>query len=288
MIRKRLFLLLIIILVTFAQATAQQPQSTDKWATLFGQKIHYLDVGQGPTVVLLHGLGGSSANWALTVPALATKYRVIVPDQIGFGKSDKPLINYRVGTYVDFLDALLKEAKVEKATLVGNSLGGWIGAAYALAHPAKVEKLVLVDAAGFALGPNDDPKRLYTLNISTREGVRQMLPLVMYNYKLFMGDAAVDAFLAQRLAAGDGFTINALLESVKRGEDTLDGQLDKLKTPTLIIWGKQDGLTPLAWGERFKKEIPNSEIIIFDQCGHAPPLEKATDFNAALIKFLEK
>jgi pimeloyl-ACP methyl ester carboxylesterase len=288
MLKKRFLFTLILLLAAFAHASARQPQTSDKWATIYGQKIHYLDVGQGPVVVLLHGMGGSTANWAATVPALAAKYRVIVPDQIGFGKSDKPLISYRVGTYVDFLDALLRELKVEKATLVGNSLGGWISASYALAYPAKTEKIVLVDAAGFALGPNDDPKALHTLNPSTREGVRQLLPLVLYNHKLFMSDAGVDTFLAQRIAAGDGYTINALIESVKRGEDMLDGRLGNIKTPALIVWGKQDGLTPLAWGERFKKEIPGAEMIVFDQCGHAPPLEKAADFNAALLKFLEK
>jgi pimeloyl-ACP methyl ester carboxylesterase len=289
--KSNLFTKLAFVFVAYlmfaAQISAQQ-QTSGKWATLYGQKIHYLDVGQGPVVVLLHGMGGSTANWPATVPALAAKYRVIVPDQIGFGKSDKPLISYRIGTYVDFLDALLRELKVEKATLVGNSMGGWISAAFALAHPAKTESIVLVDAAGFALGPNDDPKVLHTLNPSTREGVRQLLPLILYNYKPFLTDAGLDFFVTQRLAAGDGYTINALIESVKRGEDMLDGRLGNIKTPALIVWGKQDGLTPLAWGERFKKEIPGAEMIVFDQCGHAPPLEKAADFNAALLKFLEK
>jgi pimeloyl-ACP methyl ester carboxylesterase len=289
--KSNLFTKLAFVFVAYlmfaAQISAQQ-QTSGKWATLYGQKIHYLDVGQGPVVVLLHGMGGSTANWPATVPALAAKYRVIVPDQIGFGKSDKPLISYRIGTYVDFLDALLRELKVEKATLVGNSMGGWISAAFALAHPAKTESIVLVDAAGFALGPNDDPKVLHTLNPSTREGVRQLLPLILYNYKPFLTDAGLDFFVTQRLAAGDGYTINALIESIKRGEDMLDGRLGNIKTPTLIVWGKQDGLTPLVWGERFKKEISGAEMIVFDQCGHSPQMEKPVEFNAALLKFLEK
>jgi pimeloyl-ACP methyl ester carboxylesterase len=265
MLRRNFFLALMLCLLSLVQAAAQQPQTADKWATLYGQKIHYLDVGSGPAVVLLHGMGGSTANWAGTVPALASQYRVIVPDQIGFGKSDKPLVGYRVGTYVDFLDALLKELKVEKATLVGNSLGGWI-----------------------ALTADVDPNTLYLLNPTTRAGIRQLLPLVMYNKLMASSEAVVDAFFAQRLAAGDGYTINALIESVKRGEDALDGRLGGIKTPTLIVWGKQDGLTPLAWGERFKKEIPGAEMVVFDQCGHAPPIEKASEFNAALLKFLAR
>ena len=113
--------------VRVAPAAALETQDAavaDKWATVFGAKIHYLEAGSGPVVILLHGLGGSTANWAPTIAPLAQKYRVIVPDQIGFGKSDKPMLNYRVNTLVDFLDGFYKQVGVQKATVVGNSLGG--------------------------------------------------------------------------------------------------------------------------------------------------------------------
>ena len=79
----------------------------------------------------------------------------------------------------------------------------------------------------------------------------------------------------------------SITESIIRREDFLDNRLSAIKHPTLIIWGREDGLLPLADGERFKKEIPNSQLIIFDQCGHVPQVEKAADFNAALLKFLD-
>src|SRR5919107_5286256 len=148
--RKTSFALLFALLsVVSAAAQAPAPQPA-KELVVFGQRIKYVEAGSGPVVVLLHGLGGNSTNWAFSTPALAEKFRVIVPDQVGFGQSDKPLISYRVGTYVDFLDKFLSELKVERATLVGNSMGGWIAAAYALKYPAKVERLVVVGAAGFA------------------------------------------------------------------------------------------------------------------------------------------
>jgi len=78
-----------------------------------------------------------------------------------------------------------------------------------------------------------------------------------------------------------------LIESIKRDEDFLNGKLGAIKQPTLIVWGKQDGLLPLADAERFDKEIPNSELVVFDRCGHAPQIEKALEFNAAVLKFLE-
>jgi pimeloyl-ACP methyl ester carboxylesterase len=260
-----------------------------KEALVFGQKIQYLDAGSGPVVVLLHGLGGNSANWAFNVAALAQKFRVVVPDQIGFGRSDKPLINYRVATYVDFLDKFLDELKIPRASLVGNSMGGWIAASYALKYPGKVERLVLVDAAGFAPPKDFDMSTLSRLNPSTREQMRQLMGLVFFNKILFASDAAIDAGLTQRLTAGDGYTIQSLVESVYRGEDMLDGKLAAVKQPVLIIWGHDDGLTPLAReGEKYKRELPTAQFLVFEQCGHVPMVEKAAEFNAAVLKFLSQ
>jgi len=265
---------------------SQDAPSTDKWATVFGQKIHYIEAGSGPVVILVHGLGGDVSNWAPTIGPLSQKYRVIALDQIGFGKSDKPLINYRVGTLVDFLDGFYKQLGITRASLVGNSLGGWTVAAYALAHPDKVDRLVLVDAAGFAITGDLDPRVVNGLNPSTRDAIKQVMGLVFYNKELFASDAAVDAFFARKMSAGDGYTIQRFIDSIVRGEDTLDNKLSAIKKPTLVVWGREDGLTPLALGERFKKEISGSELLVIEKCGHVPQLEKAAEFNAGLMKFL--
>ena len=264
----------------------QDAAISDKYATVFGAKIHYLEAGSGPVVILLHGLGGNTTNWTPTIAPLAQKYRVIVPDQIGFGKSDKPLLNYRVGTLVDFLDGFYKQVGVQKASLVGNSLGGFTAAAFALAYPEKVDKLVLVDAAGFAITEALNPKVVNGLNPSTRQQVRDIISLVFYNTAAFSSDMAVDAFFASRVATGDGYTIQRFIDSLGRGEDMLDGKLGAIKHSTLIIWGREDGLTPLAMGQRFNKEIAASQLFIIEKCGHVPQLEKSAEFNAGLMKFL--
>lgn len=270
---------------TFTQM-AQTAGASTKVATVFGARIHYQEAGSGPVVILLHGLGGDMSNWAMTVGPLSQKYRVIVPDQIGFGRSDKPMLNYRVGTLVDFLDGFYKELKIERATLVGNSLGGWISAAFALAHPQKVDRIVLVDSAGFSVPKEMDARVLNGLNPATREAVRQMMPLVIYNKQMYASDAAIDMMFTRRVTAGDGFTIQRIIESIMRGEDVLDDRLAGIKHPTLIVWGREDLLTPLAMGERFKKGIAHSELVVFDKCGHVPQLEQPAQFNAALLKFL--
>jgi pimeloyl-ACP methyl ester carboxylesterase len=286
---KQLLTLAIFALLSAMSAFGQAAPPQEKTATVFGAKINYVEAGDAskPVVVLLHGLGSSSVAWQFNIAALAAKYRVIAPDQIGFGKSDKPMLKYRVGTYVDFLDKFLAEIKVEKATLVGNSLGGWVAAWTAIKYPNRVEKIVLADAAG--LKPAEvDFNLIYSLNYSTRDEVRQLVKLVFYNQAIFGSEAFIDQSMNVRVAAGDGYTINSLIESIKRNEDFLDGQLAKIQKPTLIIWGKQDGLLKLADGERFKREIAGSELIVFDRCGHVPQVEKAADFNAAVLKFLEK
>lgn len=273
--------LLLIILCVAAQVSAQ----TAKETTVFGQKIHYVEAGTGPTVILLHGLGGSSQAWQFNIAPLAAKFRVIVPDQIGFGKSDKPLVNYRIRTYVDFLDQFCKQLNIERATLVGNSMGGWIAAMYTAAFPDRVEKLVLVDAAGYAPPKDFDTRVFWSLNPTTRAEMKVLVTKVFYN-KAFHTDTAVDMSIAARLAAGDGFTIKSITESIIRGEDFLDDVVKTIKRPTLIIWGREDGLVPLAEGERFNKDIAGSKLIVLDQCGHVPNFEKAAEFNAAVLKFL--
>ena len=278
----RIWILVAVVLWIAAQVNARTP----KEITIYGHKIHYVEAGSGATnVILLHGLGGSSQVWQFNIGPLAEKYHVFVPDQIGFGKSDKPLVNYRIRTYVDFLDQFYKQLKIERATLVGNSMGGWIAAIYAATYPDRVDKLVLADAGGYAPPKDFDTRTFFALNPTTREGMKVLSAKVFYN-KAFLSDAAIDQAMAARFAAGDGFTIKSITESIIRGEDFLDDVVKTIKRPTLIVWGREDGLVPLSEGERFHKDIAGSTLLVFDQCGHVPNIEKAGEFNAAVIKFL--
>lgn len=279
-----LFLLCCLATAAFAQTVAQE-----KTATIFGAKIRYLEAGDAakPTVILLHGLGAQAESWQLTIPALARNYRVIAPDQIGFGKSDKPLLKYRVGTYVDFLDKFMAELKIEKAVLVGNSMGGWIAGWTAIKYPNRVEKIVLANAAGI-IPANVDTDEIYQLNNSTRDEIRANLKRIFATPALQNNEALVDQFMTQRVIANDGYTINSLIESIKRKEDFLNDRLGEIKKPTLIIWGRQDGLLPVADAYAFNKGIANSKLVVFDNCGHVPQFEKAADFNKAVLEFLGK
>src|SRR5690349_20883321 len=171
-------------LIVAVLACGERPaasQTTSRRVEVYGQKIHFLEAGSGAPVILLHGLADDASIWSETIPALAASFRVLSIDQLGFGESDKPPIRYRVQTLVEFLDGFYKAVGLERATLVGNSLGGWVAAAFALAHPGKVDRLVLVDAAGLASGLTISREALDPLNISTMAGMRKALDLILYD-----------------------------------------------------------------------------------------------------------
>lgn len=276
----------VLAVMLFASAAFGQQE---KSVTVFGAKINYIEAGDAarPKVILLHGLGGSIANWATNTAALSQNHHVIALDQVGFGKSDKPNLKYRVGTYVDFLDKFMSELKIEKASLVGNSVGGWVAGLMAIKYPNRVEKIVLADAAGL-VPENFSIAQVYQLNNSTRDEIRANMKLIFANPLFQNNEALVDQFMTARVTANDGGTINSLIESIKRKEDFLNDRLGEIKKPTLIIWGRQDGILPVADAAAFNKGIAGSELVIFDQCGHVPQFEKAADFNRTVLGFLAK
>src|SRR5438046_2833198 len=285
---KRCFLVFVVVELAAPQfLTAQQTTGpVDKVASVYGAKVHYVDAGTGSPVILLHGLADDIGVWESAIAPLAAKYRVVALDQIGFGRSDKPLLNYRVSTFVDFLDGFLNELKIERASLVGNSLGGWVAADFALKHPDRIERLVLSDAAGYAaLAKTMDPRALNALRLASREDIRYLGPLTFCD-KRFYED--VDLAFKERVTAGDSYTVSQLLDSMTRGDDVLDNRLHAINRPTLVIWGRDDKLIPLNFGERFHQEIAGSRLRIIDNCGHMPQVECANEFTAAVREFLSE
>ncbi len=269
-----------------AQEAKEAPPKTDKFVTVYGAKIHYVEAGSGAPLILIHGLADNVAVWDSVIPSLAAKFRVIAFDQIGFGHSDKPLLNYRVSTFVDFLDGFMTELKIERASLVGNSLGGWVAAAFALTHPERVERLVLSDAAGYAaLAKTMDPRALRALRLASHEDIRYLGPLTFHDKRFYQD---VDLAFKERVTAGDSYTVSQLLDSMTRGDDVLDNRLHAINRPTLVIWGRDDKLIPLNFGERFHQEIAGSRLRIIDNCGHMPQVECANEFTAAVLEFLSE
>jgi pimeloyl-ACP methyl ester carboxylesterase len=207
---------------------------------------------------------------------------VIALEMLGFGRSDKPPITYRIAGFVEVLERFLQRLGIERASLLGHSLGGWIVAALALQFPHRVDKLVLANAAGIdagAIGPPID------LNVSTRANMRTILEFVFYN-KAMVTDDLVDLCYTLHLERGDGPTIHSALETILAPDEKLDGRLGALHAPTLLLWGREDTLTPLAMAENFLRLIHGSRLEVIPDCGHIPYLEKPAEFVYAVMNFL--
>ena len=145
----KLFALMAASIVVFGtSAMAQKPQPVARDATVFSYKIHYLEAGRGAPVILLHGSGGEGARWMPTIQGLAPDFRVIAPDQIGWGASDKPLTIYHSGVFAEFLARFMKEIGVPKATLIGQSMGAVVALQMAVNYPQLVDRMVLVNTSG--------------------------------------------------------------------------------------------------------------------------------------------
>jgi 2-hydroxy-6-oxonona-2,4-dienedioate hydrolase len=260
------------------------PMPPEKVLMVYGQRIHYYEAGQGPNLIFLHGLGGEANNWAANIGFFAPKYHVYALDQIGFGNSDKPLLDYKIETFVEFLQAFMQEQNISKATLVGNSLGGWIAVDFTARHPELVDKLVLVDAAG--IRAQDAPARIpIDLNPSSLAGMRRVLEYIVYHKQVVTDDLVRHAF-ERHMQIGDGYTIQRVLAGIFGENQWENDKLGSIHTPTLVLWGHDDVLTPLSTGEGFQKAIPGAKLVVFDECGHIPQIEKAAEFNAELMKFL--
>jgi 2-hydroxy-6-oxonona-2,4-dienedioate hydrolase len=272
----------LLMVSSLASAQTQPSLPPEKTAVVYGQNIRYIEAGQGPTVILLHGLGSVKEIWSANLGALSAKYHVYDLDQIGFGHSDKPLLEYKIGTFVDFLQAFMQSQNLSKATLVGNSLGGWIAIDFAARHPEMVDKLVLVDSAGLPFGK----PLAVDLNPASLADMRALLDSVFYDKKMVTEQFVLQAF-TNHVRNNDAYTIQRTLAGFAQNQFE-DAKLSSIHAPTLVVWGREDELIAASSGEKLRDGIPGAKLVVFEQCGHVPQLEKPAEFNKALIDFLGK
>ncbi len=277
-----------ILIVAFSVAAFGRDGSPppEKTAAVYGQNIHYIEAGQGPAVILLHGLGGSKEAWLANFAALVSKYHVYALDQLGCGHSDKPMIDYKIATWSDFLQGFMQSQNIPKATLVGNSLGGWIATEFAVQHPEMVDKLVLVDAAGLAGNIQGFPADIrIDLNPSTIAGWRTLLQSIFYDKTIVTDEDAMHLF-ANRMRNNDGYTVERALAGFAAVPQFEDDKLKSIHAPTLVVWGRNDELISVDRAKKFGSGIPGAKVVVFEQCGHVPQIEKPEEFNRALLEFL--
>lgn len=251
---------------------------------IFGQTIRYYDVGSGTPLVLIHGIGGDADDWAFCLQALASSHRVIALDLLGFGRSDKPYLDYSIAVFVEGLERFLHSLDINRASLAGHSLGGWIAASFALRSPETVDKLVLVDSAGVWGDMRELP---IDLRVSTLAHMREIFQHLFYD-KTLVSEALIEFAYSNHLERGDAYTIHSVLKNLRGGHEHLDERIGELSVPTLIIWGEQDEIIPLTIGRRIHELVRGSSLEVIRQCGHLPELEKPGEFVGCVLQFLAR
>ena len=230
-----------------------------------GAKLHFRRAGSGEPVILIHGLSASSRWWSRNIDALAERFEVFVIDLLGFGGSrgTRPFV---LTESAELLARWMGTIGIERAHIVGHSMGGYIAAQLAAEHPERVTRLVLVDAAV----PLPREGRLQHAAHLGRE--------MRYTPPRFLHLLATDAILAgpRTIWSAANQIISADLEA----------DLEKITAPVLIVWGERDPLIPPSIGNRLAELIPGAQHVTIANCGHKPMLERPDEFNAVVIEFL--
>src|SRR5437879_7369638 len=250
-----------------------------------GLSVHYRDEGRGFTLGLLHGTGASLHTWDAWAEALRGHFRVIRMDLPGFGLTGPNRDDdYRIDAYVGFLEAFRGKLALDGFALAGNSLGGQIAWSYAVAHPERVRALVLLDPAGYRI---DRPALVFRL--ARIPGVSWLMtkldpgPITEKTLRDCYGDPSkVTPALVERyrkLALREGNRRAFVARVARRAEDR-SADIAKIRAPTLILWGGQDRLIPLAHAQRFVGAIPGASLIVYDGAGHVP-MEEIGERSAA-------
>lgn len=250
--------------------------------------IRYYDIfncsSDRPTILLLHGLGGSAERWTKIIPSLSSKYRLIIPDIIGFGYSEKPHVEYTVDFFIDFLKKFLNILNISDVIIMGSSFGGLLALEFAIKYNNMVKKLILVSPAGMMRYVSATLKHYISAALyPTYENVLRAYKEMVYDSTINTEESILDFINRMNLQNSKYAFMSTLM-----GFNDHPNLKDRLKIdiPTLIIWGRYDKLIPVRYAKKFK--IPNSKIVILDQCGHYPHLEKVEVFTKTVMKFLDK
>jgi 2-hydroxy-6-oxonona-2,4-dienedioate hydrolase len=249
-------------------------------------RIRYYDISKSslnlPPVLLLHGLGGSADRWKTVIPYLSTKYRLIIPDVIGFGYSEKPHLEYTVDFFINFIKKFLNLLNISEVNLIGSSFGGLLALEYAIKYEAEIKKLVLVSPAGMMRYVSTTLKHYISAALyPTFENVLRAYQEMMYDSNK-VSEESIQDFINRMNLPNSKYAFMSTLMAFNE-QPQLYNRL-KITIPTLIIWGRNDTLIPVRYAKKFK--IPNSKIVILDHCGHYPYIEKIEEFVKIILKFL--
>jgi len=242
----------------------------------------YFRLGTGPAIVIVHGVGGHKEDWREVAEALATNHTVYAIDMLGFGGSSRGAKDLRVLTQALAIKALLDCNDLKRATIVGNSVGGWVSATFAATYPEMTEKLVLIDPAGFeAMFQGEPPVNLFPDDV---EQMKKLLSYIIHSDFAHTQTYAEQAF-ASFILSGEKSIVPVLWPGLFLS-DRLETLLPKVASPTLIVWGKEDRLFPAELCPYLTALTPGATSIIIENASHFPQVDQPAVLIRELQNFL--
>lgn len=289
-------------------ATAQPDWREVPWrehlrdAEVDGRRLHYVDIGpldpdlrREGTVLFVHGLSGSWQNWLENIPRLATERRVIAVDLPGFGRSEMPAGEITISGYARCLDTLCEQLELGSVAVVGNSMGGFVGAEMAIRFPQRVERLVLVSAAGISIvNLRREPllaaaRLIAALGAASAARQQRALRRSAWIHATFSfvfrhpTRMARDLLFEQMQGTGKPGFLPAL--DALTSYDFTD-RLPEIGCPALVVWGRNDALVPVRDAHDFERLIPDARKVLMEDTGHCAMLERPRTFNDLVASFL--
>lgn len=277
----------------------QHMRTTTVDSSLGQTEVSYVEMGQGPAVLFVHGLGGSWRNWLENIPALSHNHRVVALDLPGFGASPLPPDTITMKAYGDLIVAFADELGLDSETaLVGHSMGGFISTEAVINTPERFSSLTLVAAAGITFARISQTRKELT-----KTAIRLLLPIASARSERNLGRKRLrSASFAGVIAHPSMISREMLWElgtyAVKSpgllqaayamaGYDTRD-RLSEITLPTMVIWGEQDRLVPVGAAYAYEKRIKGSELHLIDDTGHMVQMERPLRFNQVLEDFISR
>lgn len=261
----------------------------EKFLSLEGHRLCYIDAGQGPPVLLLHGLGANIGRWKETIKHLAKTHRVIAYDQPGFGKSDKPDISYSIPCFVEVLRAFIKEKKLTDFYLIGHSMGGAVVLEYLASRPPEVRAAMVIAPAGIR-PPHPwwqrGLARMVLQNYLSAQIVKKLIASCVH-----VRNHLTNEMIAQAASLPSDPEWPLFRCATRRATLALLGysifdRLHQIERPVTIVWGEKDTLQPAQLGLEMHHRLPSAQLVVLPQCGHYPMLELPQEFNNILTQFL--
>ncbi len=260
----------------------------EEYITINGNRIRYLEEGNSKdSVILLHGLGGTADRWLPIFPHLNKKFRVIAPDLIGYGLSDKPQVDYTPNLFTKTILSFLEALALENVFMVGTSLGGEVVAECAAVHEPKIKKIVMVAPAGIM------KKSTPVLDAYIMAALYPTHETVKSAYQMMAGkdseinDRSVENFISSMTKPNAKMVFLSTLLGMKNSPP-LNEKLNQIKIPALLVWGSEDRMIPIDFAKDFVSSIPNCEFVTINGCGHIPYEEKPIEFSKIVLDFLFK